>query len=100
MLGHLIRKEILDHILSLRFLILSGIGALVIWLSLYSSYSYYQERLSDYRLAQAATFANYATIAPPIEIAGESLAAARSPNSFAAVASAIAAVFPESFSWP
>ena len=28
MLGHLIRKEILDHILSLRFLILSVIGPL------------------------------------------------------------------------
>ncbi len=32
MLGHLIRKEILDHLLSLRFLILSAIGALVILL--------------------------------------------------------------------
>ncbi|OGG56123.1 MAG: hypothetical protein A3F84_28715 [Candidatus Handelsmanbacteria bacterium RIFCSPLOWO2_12_FULL_64_10] len=55
MLGHLIRKEILDHLLSLRFLILSGIGALIIWLSLYDGYIYYQDRLEDYRLAQAAT---------------------------------------------
>lgn len=55
MLGHLVRKEILDQILSLRFLILSGIGALIIWLSLYDGYAYYQARLKDYRLAQAAT---------------------------------------------
>ncbi len=55
MLGHLIRKEILDHISGLRFLILSGIGALVIWLSLFSGYTYYQDRLKDYRVAQKAT---------------------------------------------
>jgi hypothetical protein len=48
----LIQKEILDHLLSLRFLILSGIGALVIWLSLFDGYSYYQDRLKDYRTAQ------------------------------------------------
>ncbi|OGG54968.1 MAG: hypothetical protein A3F84_27485 [Candidatus Handelsmanbacteria bacterium RIFCSPLOWO2_12_FULL_64_10] len=55
MLGHLIRKEILDHILGFRFLILSALAGLVIWLSLYSGYSYYQSCLKDYRLAQAAT---------------------------------------------
>ncbi len=55
MLAHLIRKELLDHISSLRFLILSAIGTLVIWLSLYSGYLYYQNSLKDYRLAQAAT---------------------------------------------
>ena len=55
MVGYLIRKEILDHILSFRFLILSIVGAIVIWLSLYSGYAYYQARLKDYRLAQAAT---------------------------------------------
>ncbi len=55
MLAHLIRKEILDQILSLRFLILSIVGALIIWLSLFSGYTYYQARLRDYRLAQAAT---------------------------------------------
>ena len=55
MLGHLIRKEILDHLLSLRFIILSGIGALAIWLSLYDGYAYYQSRLRDHRLAQAMT---------------------------------------------
>ena len=55
MLGHLIRKEILDHLLSPRFLILSGVGALVIWLSLFSGYACYQDRLKDYRLVQAMT---------------------------------------------
>jgi ABC-2 type transport system permease protein len=55
MLGHLIRKEILDHLSSLRFLILAAIGALAIWLSLYDGYAYYQARLKDHRLAQAMT---------------------------------------------
>ncbi len=55
MLAHLIRKELLDHISSLRFLILSAVGTLVIWLSLYSGYLYYQNSLKDYGLAQAAT---------------------------------------------
>jgi hypothetical protein len=55
MLGHLIRKEILDHLLSLRFLILSGIGALIVWLSLFSGYTYYQGCLRDYRLSQTWT---------------------------------------------
>ena len=55
MLGHLIRKEILDHILSLRFTILSSLGAIAIWLSLYSGYVYYHACLKDYQLAQVAT---------------------------------------------
>ena len=55
MLGHLIRKEILDHILSLRFLILSAVGALVIWLSLYSGHTYYRTWLAGYRVAQTAS---------------------------------------------
>ena len=53
MLAHLIRKEILDHLLSLRFLILSALAGLIIWLSLYSGYGYYRDCLRDYRLAQA-----------------------------------------------
>lgn len=55
MLGHLIRKEILDHVSSLRFLILSILGALIIWLSLFSGYTYYRDRIEDYRVAQGAT---------------------------------------------
>ncbi|OGG55487.1 MAG: hypothetical protein A3F84_18750 [Candidatus Handelsmanbacteria bacterium RIFCSPLOWO2_12_FULL_64_10] len=55
MSGHLIRKEILDQILSLRFMVLSIIGVLSIWLSLYDGYAYYQARLRDHRLAQAMT---------------------------------------------
>lgn len=55
MLSHLIRKEILDHILSFRFLVLSITGTLAIWLSLFSGYTYYQLRLRDYRLARSAS---------------------------------------------
>ena len=55
MLGHLVRKEILDHLLSLRFLILSGIAALVIGLGLYDGYATYREYLREYHLAVAAT---------------------------------------------
>ena len=55
MLGHLIHKEILDHISSFRFLILSALGGLVIWLSLYDGYAYYLDRLRDYRVAQSMT---------------------------------------------
>ena len=55
MLGQLIRKEILDQILSFRFMVLSAAGALFIWLSLYSGYAYYQVCLRDYRLGQSAT---------------------------------------------
>ncbi len=55
MLGHLIRKEILDHLSSLRFLILAALGSLVIWFSLYDGYAYYRDSLTDYRLAQTTT---------------------------------------------
>ena len=55
MLGHLIRKEILDHISGIRFLILAAVGALAIWLSLYDGYAYYRERLQDHRLGEAWT---------------------------------------------
>ena len=55
MLGQLIRKEILDQLLSLRFIILSAIAALTIWLSLYDGYAYYQARVEDYRHARALT---------------------------------------------
>ena len=52
MLIHLIRKEILDHILGHRFLALLGIGVFAVSLSLLSGYQYHQERLDDYRNAQ------------------------------------------------
>ncbi len=55
MLSHLIRKELLNHILSIRFLILSAMGIIVIWLSLYDGYAYYQDRLRDFRLGQELT---------------------------------------------
>ena len=55
MLGHLIRKEILDQLLSLRFIILSVISAIAIWLSLYDGYAYYQDRVRDFRAAQTMT---------------------------------------------
>ena len=55
MLGHLIRKEILDQLLSKRFIILSSVAALTIWLSLYNGYGYYQDCVMDYHLAQAMT---------------------------------------------
>ncbi len=47
MLGHLIRKEVLDHISGVRFLLLSVFGGLIIWLSLYSGYAYYQDRMNE-----------------------------------------------------
>ena len=55
MLGHLIRKEILDQLLSRRFIILSTIGGLAVWLSLYDGFCYYQDRVKDFRLAQTMT---------------------------------------------
>ena len=55
MLGHLLRKEILDHILSLRFLILTVLGAGIIALSLYSGYGYYRDSLADHRLSETLT---------------------------------------------
>jgi len=55
MLQHLIHKEILEHLLSLRFIILSALGGMVIWLSLFSGYEYYRDTLRDYRLAETLT---------------------------------------------
>ena len=55
MFGTLLRKEILDHVLGLRFLLLSLIGTLIIWLSLFAGYTYHEQRLIDYRYAQEAT---------------------------------------------
>ena len=55
MLRHLLHKEILEHLLSLRFIILSALGGMVIWLSLFSGYEYYRECLRDYNLAQAVS---------------------------------------------
>ena len=48
----LVRKEILDHILSHRFVALAAIGVVAVSLSLLSGYQYYQDRLVDYRIAQ------------------------------------------------
>lgn len=55
MLKHLIQKEILDHILSLRFVLLAVAGSLIVWLSLFSGYQYYRYRLHDYQAARAGT---------------------------------------------
>ena len=55
MLGHLLRKEILDHILSLRFLTLTVLGTGIIALSLYSGYGYYRDSLADHRLSETLT---------------------------------------------
>jgi ABC-type transport system involved in multi-copper enzyme maturation permease subunit len=55
MLGHLVRKEILDHLLSPRYLILMACGAFIIWLSLYSGYAYYSDRVTDDRIAKVRT---------------------------------------------
>ncbi len=59
MLGHLIRKEMLDHLLSLRFIILSGVGAAIVWVSLFSGYVFYQGCLKEYRRSQVWTESNY-----------------------------------------
>jgi len=55
MLGQLIHKEILDQILSLRFMILAAIGAFTILLSLYDGYANYVFRLEDYRSERTMT---------------------------------------------
>ena len=55
MLLHLIRKELLDHLLSLRFIILAVFSALVVWASLYSGITYYEAVLDDYRTAETTT---------------------------------------------
>ncbi len=55
MLRHFIRKEILDHFLSTRFLVLGVLGILITWLSLYDGYAYYRSCLRDYQQAREAT---------------------------------------------
>ncbi|MDP6779941.1 MAG: ABC transporter permease subunit [Candidatus Latescibacteria bacterium] len=55
MLAHFIRKEILDHLLSTRFLVLTVLGVVTIWVSLYDGYAYYRSCLRDYRQAQELT---------------------------------------------
>ena len=52
MTAHLVHKEILDQIVSHRFLILTGVGALIIWLSLCRGYTHYQSQLRDYHTAE------------------------------------------------
>ena len=48
MFGHLLRKEILNHLHSIRFLVLGCIGAAIVWLSLFSGYGYYRESKLDF----------------------------------------------------
>lgn len=55
MVLHLLRKEILDRILGLRFLILAVLGSFLILLSLYDGVSYYRARVADDRAARSAT---------------------------------------------
>ena len=55
MLAHFVRKEILDHLLSTRFLVLTVLGVVTIWVSLYDGYAYYRSCLRDYRQAQELT---------------------------------------------
>lgn len=63
MLGHLIRKEILTHLTDLRFLILAGLGAALIWLGLYCGSADYLERVSDYGHARTLTVTTKISIA-------------------------------------
>ena len=55
MFFHLVRKEILDHLQSPRFLVLAALGAAMVWLSLISGTIYYQDQLRDYHTAQRGT---------------------------------------------
>lgn len=63
MLGHLVRKEILDQFQSRRFLLLGTATGVIIWLSLFSGYQYYQYRLRDDEAARAGTEARIRQIA-------------------------------------
>ena len=54
----------------------------------------------DYRLAQAAIFANYAIISPPAKAAEDLAIGASMGRSLRAVSAAIGAVFPDAFDWP
>jgi hypothetical protein len=82
-LAHLIRKEILDQLLSLRFLLLAATGAVIIWLSLYDGYAFYQESLTDFRHAQARTQSRLQQLAVAdnwAEISGRGFAINREPG--------------------
>ena len=65
MLGHLVRKEVLDQLLSLRFLILTAIGASLIWFSLADGYAAYQEQLKNYRTGQLSLDERYSQLRDP-----------------------------------
>ena len=54
----------------------------------------------DYRLAQAAIFANYAIISPPARTTDDLAIEASMGRSLRAVSAAIGAVFPDNFDWP
>ena len=54
MVYRLLQKEFLDQILSYRFIILTALGSLIIWLSLYDGYTFYQESVDEYRAGQSA----------------------------------------------
>lgn len=54
----------------------------------------------DYRLAQAAIFANYAIISPPARAADDLAIKASIGRSLRSVSAAIVAVFPDDFDWP
>ena len=55
MIRRVIVRELLDHLLSYRFLALSAFGAVLIWLSMWSGYTYYSEQVREHRRAIAAT---------------------------------------------
>jgi ABC-type transport system involved in multi-copper enzyme maturation permease subunit len=55
MLAHLIRKEILDQLLSLRFVILAALAWLIVAIGFYDGIAYYRSSVKTYREAQTAT---------------------------------------------
>lgn len=55
MLRHLIKKELLDHVQSSRFLILCAISWIVIGVSFMDGVAYHNERVASFRLAETAS---------------------------------------------
>ena len=55
MINHLLRKEILDQFLSLRFLILAALAWLVVGVGFYDGIAHYRSSVNAYREAQTAT---------------------------------------------
>lgn len=55
MLFRLVLKEVLDHLLSARFALLSLLGAVFIWLSLYDGVAYHRRNLAEYADGKAAS---------------------------------------------